>query len=90
MPTEPVLPESELHDRVLKRIENGRLPVVVSITIDAGYGQGSQCELCDQPIAADQIEYDVADPRTGKRLHFHFACHSVWQRECAFRLKPSR
>jgi hypothetical protein len=91
MPTEPVLPESELRARVLQCIEDGRLPVVLSTIIYAGYGQGRQCDLCDQPIACDKIEYDVTEPRGGgKWLHFHFACHSAWQRECAFRLRDFR
>jgi hypothetical protein len=45
-----------------------------------------QCYLCDQPIAADKIEYDVTD-HNGKLLHFHCACHSAWQHECALRLR---
>ncbi len=90
MPTEPTLPESELRSRALQRIEDGRLPIMLSTRIDAGYGAGVQCDLCDQPIAADKIEYDVTDPDSGKRLHFHIACHLVWQRECALRLKNFR
>jgi hypothetical protein len=86
MPTEPVLPMKELHARALKRIADGRLPLALSTHIDAGYGAGVQCDLCDQPIAADKIEYDVADRSTGKSLHFHLACHMAWQRECAQRL----
>jgi hypothetical protein len=87
MPTEPLLPESELGSRALQRIEDGRLPLMLATRIDAGYGLGVPCDLCDRPIAADKIEYDVTNPDGGKRLHFHFACHSVWQRECAFRLR---
>ena len=90
MPAEPVLPESELRSRVLQRIEDGRLPVVLSTAIYAGYGRGFQCDLCDQPISRDKIEYDVARPRGDERLHFHFACHVAWQRECALRLKDFR
>jgi hypothetical protein len=90
MPTEPVLPESELRDRVLQRIEEGRLPILLSTSIEAGYGQGRECDLCDQPIAADKVEYDVTVSGDGRRLHFHFACHAAWQRECAPRLKNSR
>jgi len=90
MPTEPVLPESELRSCVLQRIEDGRLPVMLSTIIHAGYGQGIQCDLCDQPIVRDKIEYDVADPRRDGRLHFHFACHAAWQHECALRLKDFR
>jgi hypothetical protein len=86
MPTEPVLPESELRSRAVERIEDGRLPLVLSTTIYAGYGQDVQCDLCDQPIARDKIEYDVT-AGNDKRLHFHIACHFAWQRECALRLR---
>ena len=86
MPTEPVLPESELRSRAVAHIEDGRLPVMLSAHIHAGYGEGAQCALCDQPIAPDKIEYDVTLP-AGERLHFHLACHLAWQRECALRLK---
>jgi len=72
---------------VLQRIEDARLPLMLSTRIDAGYGQGFRCDLCDRPIASDKIEYDVTDSDGGKRLHFHFACHSAWQRECALRLR---
>jgi hypothetical protein len=91
MPTEPVLPASELRARALQRIEDGRLPLVLSTHIYAGYGAGVRCALCDQPIASDKIEYDVTDPRSEKCLHFHLACHTEWQRECALlRDSPSR
>ena len=50
MPTKPALTESELRSRVLQRIENGRLPLMLSTGIDAGYGEGVRCDLCDQPI----------------------------------------
>ena len=90
MPTEPVLPESELKARVLQRLEDGRLPLVMSSHIDAGYGGGYSCALCDQPIASNKVEYDVTDPRSGTRLRFHLACHLAWQRECALRLRDCR
>jgi len=86
MTTNPMLPECELHSRVQQRIEEGRLPVAVSNNIYAGYGQEVQCDLCDQPITPDSVEYDVDDPRGGKCMHFHSACHSAWQQECALRL----
>jgi hypothetical protein len=51
------------------------------------YGDGAQCDLCDQPIAGDKIEYDVTLPRSDKRLRFYIACHFAWQRECALQLR---
>ena len=86
MTTEPALPESDLHSRVLQRIKEGRLPVALSNNIYAGHGQEAQCDLCDQSIPPDNVEYDVDDPRGGKILHLHSACHSAWQHECALRL----
>jgi len=90
MPHEPVLLESELRFRVLQRLEDGRLPLMLSTRIDAGYGTGALCDVCDVPIGTDKVEYDEADTRNGRPLHFHYACHSAWQRECALRLKDSR
>jgi hypothetical protein len=91
VPTEPVLPESELRARVLQRLEDGRLPLMLSTNINAGYGDGAPCVLCDLPIAPDKVEYDVTVPQPGqRRLRFHLACHLAWQRECALRLKDSR
>ena len=83
-----MLTESELRLRVLRRIRKGRLPVMLSTTIKAGYGQGVRCDVCDQLIARDNVEYDVfTDRRSRERLHFHLACHTAWQRECALRLR---
>ena len=90
MAAEPLLPDSELRFRVLRRIRKGRLPVTHSTTLHAGYGRGDQCDLCDQLIGLDEIGCDVTDPRGGKRLHFHFACHTAWQRECTLRLRDFR
>jgi hypothetical protein len=90
MPTEPVLPEHELHARVLQCIEDGRLPCVLASHIDAGYGTGVLCDLCNRSIAPDKVEYDVTDPKSGRRMHFHFACHAIWQRECALRLREAK
>ena len=87
MPHEPVLPESELLSRALKRIEDGRLPLALLDHIDAGYGGGLRCDLCDQVIGADKIEYEITDPGSDKLLHFHMACHLAWQRECALLIK---
>jgi len=76
--------------RAVERIQDGRLPCVSATGIDAGYGTGILCALCDQSIVPDKIEYDVTDPKSSTRMDFHFAYHEVWQRERAQRLKDSR
>jgi hypothetical protein len=48
-----------MHSHALERIADGRLPLALSTHSDAGYGAGILCDLCDQPIAAKKIAYDV-------------------------------
>jgi len=66
MPEDSVLPERELRARLIRRMEDGRLPVALPTRINAGYGSGAQCDLCDQPIAAHQVEYEINDARAAK------------------------
>jgi len=87
MPTEPVLPESELRLRVQQRIEDGRLPLAFITLVSSGFGIGHPCLVCDQPVTHHKIEYDVTDPRNSSRLTLHFACYVAWQRECARRIR---
>jgi len=85
MPTEPVLSEDELTQRVQQRIDDGRLPVVLPPLISAGYGTGTAlCPVCDLRISSAQVMYEIDDPRhLDGSLTFHFGCYVVWQRECA-------
>lgn len=80
--------EQELLQRVQQRIDEGRLPVILPSLISAGYGAGTApCAVCDLDILADQVIYEIDDPRgVDELLPFHFACYVVWQRECAHRL----
>jgi len=87
MPTEAVLPESELRARVQERIKEGRLPVQFITLINGGFGGGQTCTVCDKPVTRDKVEYDVVDPRNADQLIFHFACYVIWQRECARRIR---
>jgi len=83
----PDLAESELRARAFERMDAGALPIIASRNIRAGYGSSSPCAVCGLKIAPIQVEYDVTDPRTGKDLMFHLACHAVWQLECLQRLR---
>lgn len=85
MPTEPVLSEKELIERVHQRIDDGRLPVVLPSLISAGYGTGKRrCAVCDLQISSAQVMYEIDDPRDlNGSFAFHFGCYVVWQRECA-------
>ena len=59
-----------------------RLPNALPKTLLAGYGDGSACRLCGQPITKTEIEYELTDStftRDGTRLHLW--CHTAWQME---------
>lgn len=63
-------------------IDDGRFPMTISHCVQARYGSGIRCHLCERPIERHHIEYDVSDPRDGHSLPFHLACHGIWQLEC--------
>jgi hypothetical protein len=90
MPTESGLPEAELHARVKERLDTGQLPTDLFLTISAGFGTQASCAVCDERISVDKVEFDVTDPRSGTLLSFHFACFSIWQRQCAARMRAAR
>ena len=89
MPTESGLPETELHVRVTERLDSGQLPTELFLTISGGFGTRASCAVCDEPITVDKIEFDVTDARSDRLLSFHFACFSIWQRQCAARLRAA-
>jgi hypothetical protein len=46
----------------------------------AGRGSGKLCDLCQQPIEADQIEYEVELPAGAcvAVLNMHLGCYEEW------------
>jgi len=78
-----------LRARIRQRIDEGGLPVTVPKKINAGYGTGSRCAACDQPITRGQVEYDIDEVPSGAPLHLHLGCHVLWQIECVERLRAT-
>ena len=61
-----------------------RLPLTISKTLLAGYGNGCVCRLCGQPITHIEIEYELADSTlTREGIRLHLWCHTAWQTELA-------
>ena len=50
-----------------------------------GRGAGEICALCDKPILAEEVEYEVEAYTDGAKraFQFHILCHSVWVLACA-------
>jgi len=76
--------ESELRERARQRIQDGRLPAVRVLRAWGGKGNGDRCSLCEQPIAPDDVLYEVEVLTHGstRGYQFHLKCHDAWQREC--------
>ena len=90
MPTDAAMLQSELRLRVQRRIEDGCLPAEPDNQVDASYGEGDTCSVCDQPITRYQVEYHSVDLRTIKYLSFHLPCYAIWKRECERRVADSK
>lgn len=74
--------ERELRTRARTLIAQGRLPAVRSLQCWAGTGNNEVCSLCGEPIARNEVEFEIEDA-TGALYRFHFLCHAAWQFECA-------
>ena len=85
MQTEFQLRDPALRALIARRIDEGRLPLILTKTIGVGFGAGGQCDACGQVITTEQIEYHAFGPNYGAPLRLHWACHVLWQLECVER-----
>ena len=64
---------------VADKIRSGTLPLPPAPPQEyfAGKGTGQRCDVCEQLITADQLEYetDIA----GRTLRFHEKCLDMWR-----------
>jgi len=82
MPYGPNHPDSvRLRTAVRARIASRHLPRGCEGRLFAGYGEGAACAVCDRPIGATEVQYEVEFPN-GTRMTFHLLCHAAWQLEC--------
>ena len=87
MPTESQLRDTALRALILQRMDEGRLPLILTKTIGVGHGSGTECVACGQVIATEQIEYQAFGPNYGAALRLHWGCHVLWQLECLKRTR---
>jgi hypothetical protein len=65
---------------VLSKLSAGILPVGDAFHVWVGRGTDGMCDACDQPIPAQQVEYEVDCDDLGP-YRFHRQCFAVWDRE---------
>ena len=90
MPTEAQLRDGALRTLIARRMDEGRLPLVLTKTIGVGVGCGGPCVGCGQTITTDQIQYEAFGPNYGAALQLHWGCHVLWQLECVERTRRSK
>jgi len=90
MPTESQLRDASLRVFIRQRIDDGRLPVMLSRTISVRTGSGLECLACGQAITREQIEYHAFGIRYGTSVRVHWGCHVLWQLECVERSRRGR
>lgn len=66
------------------RISSGTLPATHSGNLFAGTGQGKLCCLCDLPVGAEDVEYEVVmkASRILDAYIFHRRCYDAWVAAC--------
>lgn len=75
--------EDRLRSMARARIADGSLPLIFPPPfMDAEYGSGLVCHLCERAIGRYRVQYDVADSRHERALRFHIECYMAWQLEC--------
>jgi len=76
----PIKDDAELKRIITEKRRQGRLPQIPTLRAWAGNGSGEPCSLCESPIDAGQIEYEVEwqhGPDT-RLLRFHELCYRLW------------
>jgi hypothetical protein len=77
--------ESQLHQLARQLIDTGVLPDTMPEKAWGGYGDGSLCSVCRNPVTPEEVEYEVRirTESGGATRRFHVVCHAVWRLEYA-------
>jgi hypothetical protein len=68
-----------LANKIRHKLDAGRLPSVMPEKMWTGYGQQYDCDGCDEPIRAAQIEYEFL--QAGDVIRLHIGCVGLWLAE---------
>ncbi|HZS33556.1 MAG TPA: hypothetical protein VFC42_09275 [Methylomirabilota bacterium] len=74
--------ESTIRSRIRAMIRTGQLPCDEPEATWAGRGNGKLCAACREPIAREEVEFEV-ELAPARVIRLHRACHVLWQEECA-------
>ena len=81
--------ETALRLLAKRKIETGALPREAPESVFAGKGSGLLCSLCNQPVTANDYEFEYGNGG-GKVPRFHLRCQEIWRSAlAAWRNAPS-
>jgi hypothetical protein len=73
--------EASIRGRIREMVRTGDLPCEDPVGTWGGKGHGKRCAACLEPIASNEVEFEVA-LASGKTMLLHLACHMIWLDEC--------
>jgi hypothetical protein len=80
MPTDPDLVRARVRLLLQEADAPARLWRLATGNVDAGWGTGRLCVICDEVIASNQVEYEVRSPSNAVVI-IHYSCYVVWRDE---------
>jgi len=78
--------EKALRAKAQEVIRTGKLPNRRPDRTWGGPGVGAFCQICDEPVKRDQLEFEIQFERDGDnpgldKFHVHIQCFAVWELE---------
>lgn len=76
--------ETTIREKVVQRLQEGKLPRQPPDRLWGGPGVSAPCAVCDRPVKAEEMEFEVQYARDGGAPHFdvfhvHTRCYAVWE-----------
>ncbi len=77
--------QAAIRERINAMLSGGQLPPRAANSINAAYGNGRRCDICDESTAPAEVTYELHVSAAGeaRSIFLHFACYDLWERERA-------
>jgi hypothetical protein len=69
---------STLLQKISGKMSDGLLPTHAPLRSFAGFGSGSVCHGCDEPVLGSEVEHEH-DFDGNRRFRLHAACEAIWR-----------
>jgi hypothetical protein len=69
---------SDLLQKITAKMSDGLLPTHTPLRSYAGFGSGSLCHGCDEPVLGSEVEHEH-DFDGARTFRLHAECEAVWR-----------